>query len=102
MHEREILGGPTGRGNAIRINGNGNRNIMLKVSQWKQIIGLLSVAQRANERPRERASERTGERISRGLRGSSARWKWRGIEFSDPPKLSMATVELRRYETGES
>lgn len=57
-HEREILGGPIARGNATRINGNGNRNIMLKVSQWKQIIGLLSVAQHANERPRERADER--------------------------------------------
>lgn len=33
VHEREILGGPTSRGNAIRINVNGNRNIMLKVSQ---------------------------------------------------------------------
>ena len=91
-HESEILGGPTGHGNAIRINVNGNRNtrnIMLKVSQWKQIIGLLSIAQRASEWA-----------CLSGFLGSSATWKWGGIEFSDSSKLSIAMVELWEYKIG--
>jgi len=60
---------------------------MLKVSQWKQIIGLLSIAQRASERA-----------CLSGLLGLSARWG--GIEFSDSSKLSIATAELWKYKIG--